>query len=95
MRIEGWKLPQLNFKKPLAGCHGNRKVHPIAMATGKHRGLPLGLGIWDVAGGGGCRRLGLGCVCVCVGGMPCSLGSPPHTHTHLPRGPKARLGASP
>lgn len=34
------------------------------MATGKHRGLLLGLGIWDVAGGGGRRRLGLGCMWV-------------------------------
>lgn len=54
MRIE--VNTQLNFKKPLACCHGNRKVHPIAMATGKHGGLLLGLGIWEVAegvGGGG------------------------------------------
>lgn len=57
MRIEG-KLPQLTFKTSLACCHSNRKVHPIAMATGKHGGLLLGLGIWEVAGGGWVEEAG-------------------------------------
>lgn len=74
------EITSTEFKKPLACCHGNRKVHPIAMATGKHRGLLLGLGIWEVAGGGGWRRLSLGRSTFCVGGVCYPAWDPlPHT----------------
>lgn len=46
------------------------------MATGKHRGLLLGLGIWDVAGGEGLGGGGWAwAIAVVVWGVLCSLGS--------------------
>lgn len=87
MRIQGWKLPQLNFKNPWLVAMVTKKVHPIAMATGKHQGLLLGLGIWEVAGGSRWRRLSLGWSNL-EGGVcyPAWDHLPPHFQ-------KARLGA--
>lgn len=62
------------------------------MATGKHRGLLLGLGIWDVAGGEGVGGGGWAwatAVVVWGGAM-----RPGVTHPRLFGGQEARLGAS-